>query len=52
MKKTNITKLLVSLLMVFTITFTNATALFFPQNNSSHVQLFADNSTFPELDDE
>lgn len=51
MKKTNITKLLLSLLMVFTITFTNATFTF-PQDNDNHVQLFAENSPYSGFTEE
>lgn len=46
MKKTNITKLLLSLLMVFTITLTNTAIPTFPPNNSGDIQLFAENSSY------
>ena len=46
MKKTNITKFLLSLLMVFTITITNATISTYPQENDNHVQLFTENSPY------
>ena len=46
MKKTNITKFLLSLLMVFTIIFTNTITPTSSQGNNNHVQFFAENSPF------
>ena len=46
MKKTNVTKLLLSLSMVFTIIFTNTTISTIPQDNNNYVQLFAEDSPY------
>lgn len=52
MKKTNITKLVLSLLMVFTITLTNAAIPTLPRENSDHIQLFAQDSPYWEFEEE
>lgn len=46
MKKTNVTKLLLSLCMVFTIIFTNTSRSTIPQDNSNQMQLFAEDSPY------
>ena len=52
MKKQNISKLLLSLFMVFTITLTNSAIPTFPQENSSHIQLFAEDSPYRGFEEE
>lgn len=52
MKKTNITKLVLSLFILLTITFTNTSVSTLPQDNSNHVQLFVESSNYSELTDE